>query len=119
MKGYLLDEHISHLFRVQLLRRQPDLVVWRVGDEGAPPFKTPDPDILRWCEEHEFILVTNNRHTMPVHLSDHLTAGGHVPGILMIDLDAPIGLVIGHLLLIAEASGEDEYRDRIEYVPLR
>ncbi len=118
MRSYLLDEHVPSLFRFQLSRHQPDLRVWKIGDAGAPPFQTSDPEILRWCEEHDFLLVTNNRHTMPVHLVNHLAEGRHVPGILMIDLDASIGLVVGHLLLIAEASGEDEYRDRIVYVPL-
>jgi hypothetical protein len=89
-----------------------------IGDEGAPPKETSDPDILWWCEEHDFLLITNNRQTMPVHLADHIGQGRHVPGILQIDLLAPIGLVIEHLLLIALASREDEYRDRIEFVPL-
>ena len=31
------------------------------------------------------MLVTNNRHSMPSHLADHLAGGRHVPGILLID----------------------------------
>ena len=91
---------------------------WSVGDPGAPPRGTADPEILRWCEEHQFLLVTNNRHSMPQHLGEHLAAGGHVPGILLLRRRATPGPVIDDLLLIAEVAPEDEYRDRIEYVPL-
>jgi hypothetical protein len=46
---YLLDEHITPVYRTQLLRAAPDLEVWIVGDPGAPTRGTLDPDILVWC----------------------------------------------------------------------
>ena len=58
---YLLDEHIAPSYSPQLLRAAPDLVAWLIGDPGAPPRGTLDPEILIWCEENGFILVTNNR----------------------------------------------------------
>jgi hypothetical protein len=99
------------------MKRVPSLTVYRVGDEEAPPFGTLDPDILIWCEMNYFLLVTDNRSTMPVHLSNHLAAGRHVPGILEIRPKANIGDVLNTLEDIAVASIEDEYRDRIEYIP--
>ena len=62
---YLLDEHIAPLYRTQLVRQAPDLVVRMIGDPDAPPKGTLDPEILIWCETHNFILVTNNRKSMP------------------------------------------------------
>lgn len=56
---YLLDENLSREWRVQLLRRLPSLIVWMVGDPSAPGYGTLDPDILAWCEKHQFLLVTN------------------------------------------------------------
>jgi hypothetical protein len=113
-----MDEHVPPLYREQLLSVRPDLVVWRIGTVGAPPLGTSDPEILIWCESNNFILVTNNRRSMPVHLADHLSVGNHIPGIITIDLDAPIGIVVEELIIISEAALEDELRDRIEYVPL-
>ena len=55
---YLLDENLPPLYREQLLRLQPDLTVWMVGDPGVPPKSTLDPEILIWCEQNQFILVT-------------------------------------------------------------
>ncbi len=80
---FLLDENVAPLYQTQLRQRKPDLVVWIVGDPGTPPKSTLDPEILYWCEEHGFVLVTNNRKSMPVHLIDHITEGHHVPGILI------------------------------------
>ena len=46
---YLLDEHIAPTYRALLLRAAPELEVWIVGDPGAPPRGTLDPDILIRC----------------------------------------------------------------------
>lgn len=57
----LLDEHVSPAYRKQLMRHEPGLTVNIVGDFGAPARGAPDPDLLRWCEENDFVLATNNR----------------------------------------------------------
>ena len=76
---YLLDEHVDPTLRAQLVRREPDLVVWMIGDPGAPKRGTLDPHILLWSEVNDFALVTNNRKSMPVHLQDHLAIGQAAP----------------------------------------
>ncbi|MHC5732352.1 MAG: DUF5615 family PIN-like protein, partial [Nostoc sp.] len=97
---YLLDEHLNPAYRSQLVRRNPDLVVRIIGDLDVPPKGTSDPDILIWCEINEFILVTNNRKSMPGHLADHLAIGRHIPGILTIDADQSIGQTVEELMII-------------------
>lgn len=82
---YLLDENVNPSYRTQLLRKEPSLVVWMVGDAGTPAKSTLDPDILLWCEAYNFVLVTNNRRSMPVHLRDHIAQNHHVPGILILN----------------------------------
>lgn len=105
---YLLDENVDLVYQTQLLRRETSLVVWAVGDPGVPPRGTLDPEILYWCEEHCFILVTNNRKSMPVHLADHIAEGRHVPGIIILGSKLSIGQNLDDLILIAEASFDDE-----------
>jgi hypothetical protein len=124
MLKYLLDEHIPPAYRVQILRRTESLLpssefeVWAIGDPDAPAKGTLDPDILLWCESHGFVLVTNNRRSMPVHLTDHLTAAHHVPGIFIISQDLSIGQLIDELILIAFAALEDEFADCITFLPI-
>lgn len=69
MRLYLLDEHIPPIYRTQLLYHEPSLTVLTIGDEGAPARSTSDPEILKWCEQNNFNLITNNRNSIPQHLS--------------------------------------------------
>ncbi|MBE9126800.1 MULTISPECIES: DUF5615 family PIN-like protein [unclassified Coleofasciculus] len=115
---YLLDENVDRLYQTQLLRREPSLIVWRVGDPGTPPLSTLDPEILLWCEAYKFVLVTNNRTSMPPHLTDHITQGRHIPGIFILNPGLSIGDNLEELILIALASEENEYQDRIVHLPL-
>jgi hypothetical protein len=115
---FLLDENLPTLYRVQLTRLVPELTVWMIGDPGAPERGTQDPDILNWCEQYKFILVTNNRASMPVHLADHLASGKHMPGILVFRPKATIKAILDDLILIANLSETDELRDQIVHIPL-
>ncbi len=115
---FLLDENVDLIYKAQLQRRKTDVVVWAVGDPGAPPKSTLDPEILCWCEEHNCLLLTNNRKSMPIHLTDHIAQCRHVPGILILNPDLSIGQTLDELILIAEASFDDEYQDQIVHLPL-
>ena len=119
MIHYLMDENVDPVYRTQILRLEPELVVWAVGDEGTPQKRTLDPDILLWCDEHGFVLVTNNRTSMPPHLAEHLAQGRHVPGIFILNPNMSIGETIEELILIALASENDEYQDYITHLPLQ
>ncbi len=116
---FLLDENVAPLYRRELLRRDPALVIWKVGDISAPPEGTLDPDILVWCEENGFILVTNNRKSMPIHLGDHLGQGRHVPGILVLNDKMGINETVEDLWLIWTNSEQEEFLDTMIYLPLR
>lgn len=115
---FLLDEHINRAIQRQLRRLDARIQVLAVGDAGAPPSGTPDPDLLIWIEENGYILVTENRRTLPSHLADHYAAGRHVPGIFWLRPSAGLGVIIEELYLIWMASTADEYQDRTLYLPL-
>ena len=118
MRRYLIDENISPKYRTQLHNHESSLKVLVVGGEGAPARSTSDPEILVWCEQNNFTLVTKDKKTMRPHLDDHLKKGHHVPGIFTFKNKASMGLIIEQLILIAGASDEDEYMDQIIYIPL-
>lgn len=115
---YLLDENVDPMIRRELQSREATMVVWRVGDLTAPPYGMLDPDILVWCQQNSFVLVTNNRKSMPRHLRDHIAQGRHVPGIIIINDDMSVGDTIEQLILIWGAAKENEYRDIMLYLPL-
>ena len=115
---YLLDENVNPAYLTQMRRQEPDIPIRAIGEPGMPPKGTLDPEILLWCEAHQFVLVTNNRASMPPHLSDHLTQGHHIPGIFILNSNIGIGGNLEELILAALASEEDEYQDRIVHLPL-
>jgi hypothetical protein len=118
MIRYLLDENVDPIYRSGLLKREPEMEVRRVGQLGAPAYSTPDPEVLCWCEENDFILVTNDRNTIPQHLRDHLAKGRHVPGIFMLSPSMSVGETIQELVLIWAASEEYEYFDQVIFLPI-
>lgn len=115
---YLLDEHVDPRFRRALKRYVSEMIVWCIGDVAAPALSTLDPEILLWCEENGFVLVTNNRASMPVHLQDHLATGRHIPGIFVLNTRMTMGETVDELALIWEASETEEYVDGIWYLPI-
>jgi hypothetical protein len=115
---YLLDENVNPVLRSALLQSEPNLIVWQVGIPGAPRYGTLDPEILLWCEENDFILVTHNRKSMPVHLAQHLASRNYANGILTLSESMSVGETVDELILIASASELEEYRNLILYLPI-
>ncbi len=115
---YLLDENVNPILKTVLQRQWPDVVVWQIGEPGTPPKGTPDPDILQWCEAKGFSLVTNNRTSMPVHLTEHLTKGRHIPAIFILRRKMSIQESVDELALIWLAAQSDQYADLINFLPV-
>lgn len=55
---------------------------------------------------------------MPGHLADHIAVNHHISGIFILNQNLSIGENIEELIIAALASEEDEYQDRIVYLPL-
>ncbi len=96
---YLIDENTTHAIKRGLLRLQPEIEIIVMGSYLAPPLGTKDPEILKWTESEDYILISSNRKTMPKHLRDHLQEGGHTPGIFLLRKKATLKDIIDDLLL--------------------
>ncbi|MBI3865268.1 MAG: DUF5615 family PIN-like protein [Planctomycetia bacterium] len=117
---YVLDENVT-VRLLQAVRRhnidhELSLDVVRVGEPDDLPLQSADPEILRWAEREGRILVTNDTHTMQLHLDEHLRRGGHSPGIFMIRRGARIATLLEFLVAAAYASEPHEWHDRIEFI---
>ncbi len=118
MLKYLMDENLAPLYTEKLRRRRPDIVVRAVGEPRVPDKGTLDPDIFDWCELNQFVLFTNNRASMPKHLKDHIVEGHHIPGVLTLNASLTIGQTIDESIEVAETAFNDEFRDRIDFLPV-
>ena len=88
-----------------------------LGDLPDLPLGSTDADILRWSEREQRILVTFDKTTLPQHLTTHLQAGNHCPGVFVLRRDSRLSQVVNHLALVAYASEVWEWQDRIEFIP--
>jgi hypothetical protein len=95
-----------------------EIEVLGIGDEGTPAVGSTDPYILEWIEQNNYILVTENRSSLPKHVAEHFSSGRHVPGLFWIRPDVGIGRVTEELYLVWLASTAEEYRDRTLFIPL-
>jgi len=121
MLQFLLDEHLrgplwSAIQRHNLRGGLPVDAVC-VGDSPDLPLGSNDRTLLAWAEEHGRILVTEDKHTMPGHLADHLGAGRMSPGVLVIRAGSTLPRVLEFLELIAHAGEAVDYAKGVTFVP--
>jgi predicted nuclease of predicted toxin-antitoxin system len=99
-----------------LFQRRPDLNLIRVQDVGLRT--ADDPTILGWAAAGGRILLTHDRSTMPDFAYERVRAGQPMPGVFVIRNKPPFGPIIDELLLVALCSTQEEWKDRVEFLPL-
>jgi hypothetical protein len=118
---YLLDEQLRgplwQAIQHHNARGVEPLDALCVGEAGAPPLGSLDPELLLWAEANNRVLVTRDVQTMPAHLAAHLQAGNHSPGVFMLRRHWTIPLVIAGLVLHDQAGEPADYADGITYLP--
>jgi hypothetical protein len=115
---FLLDENLSPRLHNGIARADPGIDILRIGQAEAPPLGTLDPDILRYLERTQRLLITDNRRTIPTHAADHIANEGHHWGIFFIRPTATMGQVIEEILLFWGASEAEEWIDQLRWIPL-
>ena len=79
-----------------------------------------DDEIAGWASEHNRVIVTQDRSTMPGVVVRRIRSGQFVPGLVVMNLrQLSPGSAADELALIAEASLPGELANRIVFVPLR
>ncbi len=115
---FLLDENLSKQIKLAALRLNRAIDILCVGEPDAPLFGTLDPDILRYLESTQRLLITDNRKSMPGHLESHWADGGHIWGLFWVRPPTPIGQLVQELLLVWETTEAEEWVDRVDWIPL-
>jgi hypothetical protein len=113
---FLTDENVDVVIvqGLRLRRSQIDIITAvQAGILGLP-----DPSVLAYAAEHDRILVSHDKRTMPGHFATFLMEGNQSPGVMLISRRLTIGQAIEALLLIWEASNQGEWRNLIAHLPL-
>lgn len=110
------DENFNGEIVRGLLRREPILDLVRVQDAGLQ--QADDPTILAWAAAEGRILLTHDRSTIPDYAYDRVRAGQPMAGAFVVSDRFPIGQAIDEILLVTFCSTPDEWKDRVEFLPL-
>lgn len=114
---FLIDENLPPRLKTSLLRLNPDIDVVRVGEPETPAYGTPDADLLCYLETSQRLLVTDNRTSMPGHLTNHWSQARHIWGLLWVRPRTPVSKLAQDLLLVWEASEAEEWLDCLDWIP--
>jgi hypothetical protein len=114
---FLLDENLSPKLKFAVLRLNPAIDIVRVGDPDAPSLGTLDPELLRYLEVSERLLVTDNRKSMPGHLESHWAEGGHIWGVMWLRPGTTLGSWAEAIFLLWETTDSEEWIDKLDWIP--
>ncbi len=117
MLSFLTDEDFNGRIVRGLFLRKNDLDLIRLQDVGLRG--SDDEVVLDWVGDHGRILLTHDARTIPRHVRDRLAEGFSIPGVLILDDQASIGVCIEDILLVAECSKMSEWRNQIYYLPFK
>lgn len=116
MLRLLSDENLNGSIVRGLLLRQPDLDLVRIQDVGLR--QAEDPEILEWAADHDRILLTHDRATMPDFAYQRLSQNREMPGMFVVNDLMPLRDAIEELLLLNSCSTHDEWSGIVIYLPL-
>ena len=116
MIRFLTDENFNSRIFSGVRLRLPDLDIVRVQDSGLRSFR--DPLILQFAADEDCVVLSHDVSTMEEHANARLLANQPMPGLFLIHQHFAIGRAIDEIVLIAECSQPEEWKGRIEYLPL-
>ncbi len=117
MLRFLADEDLTRAIVRGVLRTRPDIDIVRVQDVGLRTEK--DPVVLDWAAGEERVLLTHDAQSMPAHAFERILNSLPMPGVFIIQQEESISRIIEEIILLAECSLEDEWKGKVNYLPLK
>jgi predicted nuclease of predicted toxin-antitoxin system len=111
----LADENFNGDILRGLRRRVPGIDAPRiqhVGMRGAD-----DEAVLEWAAVEGRLVLTHDVSTLIDFAWKRVAAGLHHSGVSAVSQQAPVGAIVADLVLLAECSVNEEWADRILFVP--
>lgn len=116
MLKIVLDENLNGRIYRGLQRVCDDLDAVRVQDVGLQG--EDDPAVLEWAAENGRVLVSHDLNTIPMFAHQRTANGEPMFGLIMIPESMPIGSAIEELQLVIECTSNEEFQNKVEYLPM-
>ena len=111
-----IDENLDNRIVRGLRRLHPELNAIRIQDTEI--YEADDPVVLEWCVAEERILVSHDFRTIPKYAYERIRDGQTVAGIILVPTDLPIQQSIEDLHILIECASDEDWTNRLEYLPL-
>ena len=110
------DHNFDHRIVAGLVRRNPDIDIVHIRDVGLAA--APDTIVLEWAAGEGRVLLTHDRATLLGLANERVARGEPMSGTIEVSEQCPIGRAVDDLLLLLECTFEDEWADRVFFVPV-
>lgn len=112
---FLADEDLRGSIVRAVRRKTPTVEIDTVFEQGWS--SATDKIVLEFAWQHRWIVISHDVNTMKAFAEQRIADGRGIHGLLLVPQRRPILPVVESLVLIAEASEFEEWRDRIVYLP--
>jgi len=117
MLRFAADENLNYNIVRGLLRRKADLNIVRIQDVGLSG--KDDATVLEWAAQEDRILLTHDVTTITKYAYERISDGLPMPGVFAIKMTSSLGEIIDDIILLADYSYENEWEDKIVFLPLK
>jgi len=111
----LADENVSPAFIAGLSQRIIEIDIESTHDVGLDG--RTDAEVLSWAAEHERVVVSFDRKTLPDHVDERIADGKSVPGVVILRRGYTLREMLDDLELLIRCLGDDEFANRTIRIP--
>jgi hypothetical protein len=112
---FLADEDLRGSIVRAVRRTRPSLDITTVVEQGWT--SASDESVLDFAWQHRWLIISHDVNTMRAFAQQRIADGRGVHGLFLVPQRRSVPMVVECLLLIAEASEFEEWRDQIVYLP--
>ena len=112
---FAADENFNGKIVRGLFRAVPELDLVRLQDTSLAG--SSDHEVLAWAARENRVVLTHDVNTMVATAWERVLAGLPMRGVIEVDGDQPIGVLIADLHLVAAAVTPDELDGQVLFLP--
>jgi len=116
MLRLFFDHDFNHRILRGLEKRVSDLDYMTPQKLGN--IKEKDSNHLRWAAKENRVIVTHDVNTFTDAAKEKILSGEKMFGLIVVPQNMPIGQAISELEIIILCSDENEFLNKIEFLPL-
>jgi len=117
MLRFLTDQNFDQDITRGLVARAPNLDIITAFNAKVSGYE--DSDLLRWTAEHNRILITHDKKTIPDFVRELVSAGLTLPGVILVIKSVSIGRLIDDLEITILCGKAEDFRNDVFYLPFR